>query len=437
MAKPGIWLIISLVFVCLVTAFLWLGKTPFTAVETSGPDLSSPQTAQPTDPEPVGEPDDEDDEVALNDTGTNDSPPSGDSPPMDESLPLAEDPGDPAQPEALYPETLTDLFLMNAGPLELPVEGATGWAGTAMPLYSEADTESRIMTDFDAGQVFVILKEQGDWWYVNSSGGETGWVGHAGCLINLPDVITSIAYNITNAYSARTRSSGYAIPGVTGTKLYDAFAYNPRLYRYEFIVPALYSTSKLICAAQQHALKAGDTIIIYEAYRAHASQMRSLNLLRELIENNAAVDEAINAGPWNISWFMATTISNHQRGASVDAGLGKILSYEIIRVGEVFFASNVTYEEYDMPTDMHELSPLAISLTTPVPSSDRDAWREIPDAATMTPGAVLLRSYFDKAKLTPIASEWWHFNDIDGVEAAKELDIAGVFFIDEILSVLP
>ena len=422
MAKPGIWLLIGMVFVCMITAFLWLGKTPFIALESNDPTLSSPQTAQPADPEPVVG---QDDEAVVNNTGNNDNPP------------LADSPGELEEPEAISPETLTDLFRMYDGPLELPVEGATGWAGTAIPLYSEADTESDIIVEFDAGQVFVIIKEQGNWWLVESSGGESGWVGHAGCLINLPDVITSIVYKITNAYSARTRSSGYAIPGVTGTKLYDAFAYNPRLYRYEFIVPALYSTSKLICAAQQHALEAGDTIIIYEAYRAHASQMRSLALLRELIENNEAVDEAINAGPWNISWFMATTISNHQRGAAVDASLGKILSFEIIRAGEVFFAKKVTYEEYDMPTDMHELSPLAISLTSPVTSRDRDAWREIPDAATMTPGAVLLRSYFDKAKLTPIASEWWHFNDLDGVEAAKEIDIAGVFFIDEILSASP
>ena len=422
MAKPRIWLLVGMVFVCLVTAFLWLGKTPFTAMESNDPNLSSPQTAPPAQPEPAGDPDDE---VVPDDTGTIDSPPPFESP------------DDPAETETYYPETLADLFLLYAGPLELPVEGATGWAGTAMPLYSEANTESGTITDFDAGQVFVIIKEQDDWWYVKSNGGESGWVEHAGCLINLPDVIPSIVYNITNAYSARTRSSGYAIPGVTGTKLYDAFAYNPRLFRYEFIVPSLYSTSKLICAAQQLALEAGDTIIIHEAYRAHASQMRSLKLLRELIENNEVVEEAINAGPWNISWFMATTISNHQRGAAFDVSLGKILSYEIIRAGEAFFAYKVTYEEYDMPTDMHELSPRAISLAAPVPSSDRDAWREIPDADTMTPGAILLRTYFDKAGFTPIASEWWHFNDIDGVEAAKELDIAGVFFIDEILSVSP
>jgi len=48
-----------------------------------------------------------------------------------------------------------------------------------------------------------------------------------------------------------------------------------------------------------------------------------------------------------------------------------------------------------------------------------------------------LRDYFDKAGFTPIASEWWHFNDLEGVEVSNEHGIAGAFFIDEILSVLP
>jgi len=346
-------------------------------------------------------------------------------------------PDDFSETEEVKPENLTDLFMMTPGPLELSVEGATGWAGAAMPLYSKADIESDIVADFDAGQVFVIIEEFKDWWFVESGGGESGWVMHTGCLINLPDVIPSIAYNITNAYSALTRSSGYEIPGVTGQKLYDAFSYNPRLLRDEFIVPSLYSTSKLICAAQQIALEAGDTIIIHEAYRAHESQMRSLALLRELVESNEVVKEAINAGPWNLGWFMATTMSNHQRGVAFDASLGRILSYEIMQAGDVFFAKEITYNEYRMPTAMHELSPLAISLAEPAPSRDRDAWRAIPLADTMTPGAIILRNYFDRAGFTPIASEWWHFNDLGGLVVASELGIEGAFYIDDILSVLP
>jgi len=382
------------------------------------------RTPQPAEPEPVESP------VVAN------APTETDI--FDDSLATDTDSlDDPTDTGDVQPESITDFLTSITGSLELPVEGATGWAAVAMPLYNEADTESDTVADFDAGQVFVIITELDDWWYVRSSNGELGWVEHKGCLINLPDVIPSIVYNITNAYSARTRSSGYEIPGVTGHKLYDAFSYNPRLSRDEFITPSLYSSSKLLFTAQQLALESGDTIIMHEAYRAHASQMRSLALLEELIESNEEAKAAINDGPWNLGWFMSTRMSNHQRGAAFDVSLGKVLSHEIVQIGEMSFIKITEYEEYRMPTEIHELSPLAISLVRPVDSRDRNTWREVPLADTMTPGAIRLLDYFDRAGFTPLASEWWHFNDLDGAIAANELGIVGAFFISEILSFMP
>ena len=405
MVKTKVWVKVCLMVVFLITMFLWLGKTPYTGPETDDSVLLLPQVTQTAGPYEAPAP--------------------------------VEIPDDHEEPEDVQPETIDDVLLMSTGPLELPVEGATGWAAIAMPLYSEANTESDIVTDFAAGQVFVIIEETGGWWYVESSSGESGWVEHMACLVNLPDVIPSIEYNITNAYSALTRSSGYEIPGVTGQRLYEAWSYNQRLLKYEFIVPMLYSTSKLLFDAQQLALKAGDTIIIHEAYRAHASQQRSVALLEELMESNEEVDNAINDGPWNINWFIATSLSNHQRGVAIDASLGKILSYEVKQIGESPYIGITEFEEYSMPTSMHELSPLAAALVKPVSSRSRDAWREIPLSDTMTPGAVLLQNYFDEAGFTPLASEWWHFNDLEGAIVSTDLGIVGSFFIEGILSVLP
>jgi len=422
MVKPKVWSITGLVVVSLITLFLWLGKTPYTEPETNDQHPSSMQMEQSADLRSFESPDDEN---VPDEMEHNDDPASPESP---DALAELEDDQQVTQP---------DVFPLITGPLELPVEGATGWAAVAMPLYSEANTESSIVTDFDAGQVFVILREIDDWWYVRSSAGESGWVEHIGCLINLPDIIPSIVYNITNAYAAMTRSSGYEIPGVTGNKLYDAYSYNLRLSRDEFIAPSLYSTSKMLYAAQQIALESGDTIILHEAYRAYDSQQKSLALLKALIDSNEEVRNAINYGPWNLSWFMATKMSNHQRGAAFDVSLGKVLTHSIIQTGEVFIMRITEYDEYTMPTAMHELSPLAIALARPVTPRSRDAWRDVPLADTMTPGAVLLQNYFDKAGFTPIASEWWHFNDLDGVTVSTELGIEGSFFIGEILSVLP
>ena len=407
MDRTRVLLLIGLIGVCLITTFLWLGKAPFIAREPYDPSL---HTTRP----------DESDDNLNDDANT-----------------FGEDPYDPAESEPFEPEPLVVTIPEIIGPLELPVEGATGWAAIDMPLYTEANTESEIISDFDAGQVFVIKEERGDWWNVESSRGETGWVEHVACFINLPDVIPSLVYNITNAKSALTRSSEYEIPGVTGQKLYDAWSHNPRLSRDEFIVPALYSTSKLLFNAQQSALEAGDTIIIHEAYRDGASLQRSVRLLRELMKSNEEVRSAIEDGVWSLTWFIATSISNHQRGAAFDVSLGKILSYETLQVGELSYLRIGSHAEYKMPTTIHELSPMAITLVEPVSSRSRDAWRDVPLADTMTPGALLLQKYFDEAGFTPLASEWWHFNDLEGAAVATELEIEGSFLLGEVLSVLP
>jgi len=407
MDKTRMWLIISLIGVCLVTTFLWLGKTPFIARGANDPSLHT------TQPEETGE--------DLN----------------DDANASTENTYDLTETEPFEPEPLVVTIPEITGPLELPVEGATGWAAIEMPLYTEANIESEIITDFNAGQVFVIKEERGNWWNIETGKGESGWVEHVACFINLPDVIPSIVYNITNAKSALTRSSGYEIPGVTGQKLYDAWSHNTRLSRDEFIVPALYSTSKLLFDAQRSALEAGDTIIVHESYRDRASLQRSVRLLRELMKSNEEVRSAIEDGDWSLTWFIATSISNHQRGAAFDVSLGKILSYETLQAGELSYLRISSHAEYAMPTSIHELSPMAITLVEPVSSRSRDAWREVALADTMTPGAILLQKYFDEAGFTPLASEWWHFNDLEGAAVATELEMEGPFLLGDILSVPP
>ena len=70
-----------------------------------------------------------------------------------------------------------------------------------------------------------------------------------------------------------------------------------------------------------------------------------------------------------------------------------------------------------MPTDIHELSPAAASLAYGVNSKSKTAWKSVPDAGTMNQAALELRGYCVNAGLSPLASEWWHFNDIDAMNA--------------------
>ena len=333
-------------------------------------------------------------------------------------------------------------YVEQGGRLELPVNGATGWAAVSMPLYDEPSQNADTIVQLTAGQGFTIVKEYGEWWYIRIGGTSdtndiSGWVQHRACFVNLPDVIPSLVFDITNAYSSVKRSGGYDIPNITGHALYNARAFNWRLGRYEFIVPVLYSTALRIFEAQQAALADGNTIIIYEAFRPRSAQQSVVGNLQWLMVSNASVQRIISTPPWGMNWFIATGTSNHQRGAAIDVGLGRIISQETRMSGLYRYTHITVFERHVMPTPMHELSPLAATFTRPVSSSNMDIWRTAIPATTMTEGALLLQRYLTNAEFTPLASEWWHYNDLEGVRIANSAGITGDFYTETIYSRIP
>jgi len=325
------------------------------------------------------------------------------------------------------------------GRLELPVSGATGWAASSLPLHTEPEQSADVILNLVPGQGFTIITEYGEWWNVSISGAKSisGWVQHRSCLINLPDVIPSIIYDITNVHSSVKRSSNYEIPGIIGDALYEAQTFNYHLGRHEFIVPVLYSTSMRLFEAQQAALADGNTLIIYEALRPHITQQRIVNDLRKLMDSNVNVQRSIITQPWSLNWFISTGISNHQRGIAVDVGLGKIIYYEV-RMNDTFTYTHITaFERHAMPMEMHELSLLAAVFTSPVPSSFVDAWRTTTVTNNITEGAILLQLYLTDAGFSPLALEWWHFNDLAGVRIANNVGITGGFFTETAYGTIP
>lgn len=333
------------------------------------------------------------------------------------------------------PSQFIDYF-ETGGLLELPVRGASGYAAVSVSLQAHPQSDAESLLTLSPGQAFTILDEDGEWWYVES-GVMTGWVPHRYCLINLPDVIPSIVYDITNAYSSRKRSSGYDIPNITGQSLYDAYDFNSRLNRDEFIVPAMYPTAIKLAAAQRAALADGRTIILFEAFRPRETQSSVVSNFRQLIAENPVVSASINTPPWSISWFISTGVSNHQRGAAVDISLGSIVSYEKSNSGDYSYTVITEHTEYVMPTAIHELSPLAIIFASPVSSSSPTAWIGVPLVPTVTEGVVLMQGYLADAGFTPISSEWWHFNDLDSISVADNIGSQGNFYISTAYSVAP
>lgn len=327
-------------------------------------------------------------------------------------------------------------YMASGGNLELPVSGATGYASVNLTVRETPGKEGNALKVIAPGTAFQILSEEGEWWQVKTEA-VTGWVAHAYCFINLPDVIPSIVYNCSNASASLFVSRGKSIPNITGEKLYDAFGYNERLEEEEYIVPVLYAMAKKICAAQQAALDAGNTLVIYEGFRPYEVQLKVASNLEALAEQDAEVYEGITTSPWSIGWFIAQDVSNHQKGYAIDVSLASVEETELRVAGEYGYTRVTSYTEYEMPTAMHELSAAAASLSVPVSSQSRTAWQEVAAASSMNEAALLLRGYCTDAGLTPLASEWWHFNDLDAAEIANQTVNDGNYYLQTVCSAAP
>ena len=287
----------------------------------------------------------------------------------------------------------------------------------------------------EPGTAFTVLSESGGWWKIRVRG-VTGWVEHRYCLINLPDVIPSMIYNDTNAYSSVFVSSGKNIPNVTGRALYQAKVNNPRLGRQEFVMPVLYAMAKNVCKAQQNALAEGNTLVLYEGFRPYSAQMAVVNNLRALAGRDAQVKAGISTRPWEISWFIATGASNHQAGYAMDVSLAKVTKAHTVSMGGYTVVQVDAYEEYAMPTPIHELSMAAATYTRPVAIFSTTAWQnaEMAPAMAANEPAKAMQRYCTSAKLTPLASEWWHFNDLAAYSQIRAFPSSGNYTTSVCLS---
>lgn len=129
-----------------------------------------------------------------------------------------------------------------------------------------------------------------------------------------------------------------------------------------------------------------------------------------------------------MTYFINTGYSNHQKGFAVDVSLVKVSLTETRTTGGRTYLVPVDYQEYEMPTPIHELSMAAASTTGP---------GETTLASTMNDPAIALRDYFRKAGMTPLESEWWHFNDYAARTLAGGCTSTGGFEVTRCRSAAP
>ena len=309
----------------------------------------------------------------------------------------------------------------------IPSDGAETEPAPEAEPDEEPDPYADAVAVWGPGTAFVILEEDGDWWHV-SRDDVSGWIEHRYCMINLPDVIPSMIYDDTNSYSSLFVSCGKDIPGVTGEAFYDSLADNARLNREEFMMPMLYSAARHVCAAQHRALAEGNCLVVYQTFRPYDTQRAVVSAMSKLAKEDPEVKAGVSTAPWNMSWFINTGLSNHQRGFALDVSMVKVYEAETRYIGSRPYLRMTDYADYVMPTAMHELSIAAVSTFSPSSSKLSE---------TMNEPAIALRGYFTSSGLTPLPSEWWHFNDNAAMRAASARPSSGRYFITECLSRLP
>ena len=339
------------------------------------------------------------------------------------------------QPVEVVPEfELTGIdYRLEGGLFELPINGASGWAASNLPVhYPEFDSD--ILLTLSPGDGFTIILESESHWYIELLGGQTGWVDYRGAFINLPDILPSIRYRNAAASEEGSimRSLTLSIPGVTGEVLSDAYDFNERFNRDMYIFPAMYSLAKSLAEVQFHAIDANRSLIIYESFRTAQMQRAVVEGMNALIRSDERVRNAITTSPWSLTWFISTGISNHQRGAAVDAMIGNIIRYGQSQVGDYIFMNILFLDDLDrhMPSPIHELSPRAAIVSSP---RDITAQHLINGNIAMTERVTSvvrdLQRYFGLGGFTGLSSEWWHFNHPPSVSEANAKGITGDFII--------
>ena len=293
---------------------------------------------------------------------------------------------------------------VHADAREVDVHGAIGYSMVEMTVTDESGLFNFHLSE---GDMFRIVREVNGMWYIEK-GEYCGYVDPGYCMVDLADVLPRAQFEIANASASIFRSSGYALDGVTGYQLYSCGkVWHSKLQREEYLVPIMYDAAKKFASAQFLAEQEGLTLKIYDAYRPKSVTYLIRDSLNRLCSSNsqvlAGVSYAANGSAWGQGWFLAQSTSSHNFGTAIDVTL----------------VDMATGQEMEMPSAMHELSTVAVKYS----SSGGGSY-----AASMNEMAIKLDSIMDQAGLSPIASEWWHFQDNDALARARDFKPGGCNF---------
>lgn len=138
------------------------------------------------------------------------------------------------------------------GSFELNIAGTTAWNGgdEALTVY-KTESGSTQAAAIPAAVPFALLEDKGgdrlkvgyqDGGWTGGNLDSTGWVDKDSVLVNLPDVLPSIAYESD------------------GSK-----QFNSRLTRFEYVIPGNYALAEQLALLQKEAMASGETLVVRQS----------------------------------------------------------------------------------------------------------------------------------------------------------------------------
>lgn len=270
------------------------------------------------------------------------------------------------------------------GTFSATLYGATAWANQELNIRKEATMDSNIIGTIPVGSKMTILaSENTNSKYIKVKYNNLiGYVYSNFILINLPDVIPDMLYQITSASKSTASTANTAIPGITGKNLYGfTKKYNSKIDKETYYVPLLYPTAKKLQRAYNKARSEGYNLKVYDSYRPHDITISTNNYFRKLYNSNNKVKNAINydkeGNYWGPSWFLASSVSAHNKGIALDITITNSNNQEL--------KAQTAYDTLDTSS--------IVKYNNTVSNKLRN---------------IMLSQGF-----SPLESEWWHFQDND------------------------
>ena len=311
-----------------------------------------------------------------------------------QSVARTADPGENITMYALWQYSYKNIKTSFNG-FEKDVKGATVWPMVNIDFYKNSNGTSKIGTipqgtalkaidmtnKNNESKSYVKVK------YNNKEGYINGWL----TMINLPDVIPSALYNITNASSSLFISRGHNLSGVTGKDIYGTDWHSN-------MAPIRIETAKKIQKAQNAALAHGNKIKIYDSFRPWAVQRK----VADAVNSNWFTGKTYYItkdfdNKKNTNGYYQTYIGDY-KGWFIASATSKPSSHNVAKAIDTTMVFSDDNQEIPTQSKMHELSGNSIPTQAAVDSHK---------------GELALNYLFTNSGFYFLPSEWWHFEDVN------------------------